>query len=349
MAKGQAQVESSIHTLFSKNKFPADIDYDNVIQRPALLASRLLDSPQSLHYFYTTFFGKNTVVFRDAWGPKAPDSNQEAPQSYGSDKGVNELFSRDKTKVREQLHALSKKIRFGLHDLNGASGQTDPEETQPGILGVKSIIWLGAGLYHAAQDETRMLMDEDKAYMDLFIAATLLHEVAHAAHFSIMGRREEDYFEDSLIAEAGYELESHIFGMVPEIDINDPFDSTWQSWQHLELRGRGYDLRQLGRKQLSIAKKKSSHSLDCNFVLKLVGDEFWTGGYAQRGGVALIPDTIIEICRKGGSGKAYKAIPNSVKELWMESKGINYAHKRWSSVANKDYEIRKKAVWVSPW
>jgi hypothetical protein len=135
--------------------------------------------------------------------------------------------------------------------------------------------------------------------------------------------------------------------MVSEVDMNDPFDSTWQSWQNLELHGRGYDLRQLGRKQLSIAKKKSSHSLDCTFALKLFDDGFWTGGYAQRGGVTLIPDTIIEICRKGGSGKAYKAIPNSVKELWMESKGINYAHKRWSSVANKDYEIRKKAVWVS--
>jgi hypothetical protein len=163
MAKGQAQLESSIHPLFSRNKFPADIDYDNVIQRPALLASRLLGSPQSLHYFHTTFFGKNTVVFRDDWGPKASDSNQESPQGYGSDKGVGELSSRDKTKVREQLHELSKKIRFGLADLGGASGQTEPEETQPGVLGVMSTIWLGAGLYGAAQDETRMLMDEDKA------------------------------------------------------------------------------------------------------------------------------------------------------------------------------------------
>jgi hypothetical protein len=162
-----------------------------------------------------------------------------------------------------------------------------------------------------------------------------------------MGRREEDYFEDSLIAEAGYELESRIFGMVPEIDISDPFDSVWQSWQNLEPHGRGYDSRQLGRKRLKIAKKTSSHSLDCTFALKLVDDGFWTGEYAERGGVALIPDTIIEICRKGGNGKAYKAIPNSVKELWMDSEGINYAHKRWSSVANKDYEIRKKAFWVS--
>jgi hypothetical protein len=71
-----------------------------------------------------------------------------------------------------------------------------------------------------------------------------------------MGRREEDYFEDSLIAEAGYELESRIFGMVPEIDISDPFDSVWQSWQNLELHGRGYDLRQLGRKRLKIAKNR---------------------------------------------------------------------------------------------
>jgi hypothetical protein len=110
---------------------------------------------------------------------------------------------------------------------------------QPGILGVKSTIWLGAYLYGAAQDETRMLMEEDNAYIDLSIAATLLHEVAHAANFSVMGHKEEDYFEESLVAEAGFELESRIFGMIPEIDIYDPFGSAWQSWQNLELQGRG--------------------------------------------------------------------------------------------------------------
>jgi hypothetical protein len=84
-----------------------------------------------------------------------------------------------------------------------------------------------------------MLMEEDNAYIDLSIAATLLHEVAHAANFSVMGHKEEDYFEESLVAEAGFELESRIFGMIPEIDIYDPFGSAWQSWQNLELQGRG--------------------------------------------------------------------------------------------------------------
>jgi hypothetical protein len=103
------------------------------------------------------------------------------------------------------------------------------------------------------------------------------------------------------------------------------------------------------RKHLRIAKKTSSHRMNCDFAFKLVNDGFWAGEYAERGGIALVPDTIIEICRKGGKGKAYKAIPNSIKELWMESEGINYAHKKWSTVANKDYEIRKKAVSLCPW
>jgi hypothetical protein len=167
------------------------------------------------------------MILRSDCGPGTRDPNQDVPQSYGSDKGVNDLSSRDKTKVREQLHELSKKVRFGVVDLDGRSGRTDPDEEQPGILGVKSIIWLGSDLYGAVQDETRMLMEEDDAYIDLYIAATLLHEVAHAAHFFFMGHREEDYFEDSLIAEAGFELESRIFGMILEIDLNDPFDSTW--------------------------------------------------------------------------------------------------------------------------
>jgi hypothetical protein len=47
------------------------------------------------------------------------------------------------------------------------------------------------------------------------MATTFLHEMAHAAHFHIMGpRRPEDFFEDALVAEAGYDYESRIFGML---------------------------------------------------------------------------------------------------------------------------------------
>ena len=75
-------------------------DYDTVVRRPAVLASRLLDSPQALHYFYVVYFGKNLEM---------PCGKHER---YVSDKGVNDLTFDDIKATRKQLTLLVNRVQF---------------------------------------------------------------------------------------------------------------------------------------------------------------------------------------------------------------------------------------------
>jgi hypothetical protein len=40
------------HPLFVESQFKGDIDYAKVFRAPAVLATRLLDTPQALHWAY---------------------------------------------------------------------------------------------------------------------------------------------------------------------------------------------------------------------------------------------------------------------------------------------------------
>jgi hypothetical protein len=52
--------------------------------------------------------------------------------------------------------------------------------------------------------------------MDFCLATTLLYDAVHAANFALLYERVDDYFEDSLIAEPGFELESRLLGLQSE-------------------------------------------------------------------------------------------------------------------------------------
>jgi hypothetical protein len=83
---------------------------------------------------------------------------------------------------------------------------------------------------------------------------------------------------------------------------------------------------------------------DYNFLLKLFDDSFWTGDYARRGSVALAPPPVIDICRQGVSSKgptdAYLALPMSVKQLWMASKGLKFSQQKDPELADEESEIQ---------
>ena len=79
------------------------------------------------------------------------------------------------------------------------------------------------------------------------------------------------------------------------------------------------------------------------FLLKLFDESFWEGEYARRGGVALLPPPVIDICQQRSSSKtkAYIALPTSVKQLWMASEGISYPGAELPELASTENEIRK--------
>lgn len=47
----RATLRNAVHPVFAKERFPDDVDYDTVFLQPARLASRLLETPQAVHYF----------------------------------------------------------------------------------------------------------------------------------------------------------------------------------------------------------------------------------------------------------------------------------------------------------
>lgn len=64
--------------------------------------------------------------------------------------------------------------------------------------------------------------------------------------------------------------------------------------------------------------------VDNKFLLKMFDERFWDGDYAKRGGVALLPPPVIDICeqRFGNKTKAYDALPDSVKQLWVANEKV---------------------------
>ena len=58
-------------------------------------------------------------------------------------------------------------------------------------------------------------------------AVTLLHELGHAANLAISGGGAEPFYEDSVVAEAGFEIVSRLFGANADIDMEDDVPSVF--------------------------------------------------------------------------------------------------------------------------
>ena len=213
-----------VHPLFRRKKLRTKNskamikakDYDTVVRRPAVLASRLLDSPQALHFFCVTYFGKNLEM---------PCCNDH--ERCVSDKGINDLSLDDIKATREQLLLLVDRVQFEFVEMETAWGKTSACKQLLGERGCRSVIKLSACLYSAAQNKDRGATPN--ARIDLIIAATMLHELVHAAINDVKGNYVEDCFEESLVAEAGFEFETRLFGLIPYcIDWKQPSYETME-------------------------------------------------------------------------------------------------------------------------
>jgi hypothetical protein len=300
--------------------------YNKVVRRAAILASRLLETPQALHYFHTVYFGEDTKI------PGAPYKR------VGHDKNINTLSLDDIEATREELILLADNIHFEFFDIGDAYGRTLCYVPVAGVGACKSVILLSMDLYSAAQNGG--VNDVHNAKIDFSLATTIIHELAHAVTSDVAGDGLEDCFEESLVAEAGFELESRTFGLC--------WDSEkllgWYNWQTSWLCGSDYDMRDICCDPSKLVKESIHWDSDYNFLLKLFDDSFWTGDYARRGSVALLPPPVIDICRQGVSSKgptdAYLALPVSVKQRWMASKGLKFSQQKDPELADEESEIQ---------
>lgn len=262
-----------VHPIFSREKFASDLDYDNVLFRPALLASRLLTTQQSYHWLEATWFGPRGPCHL----PTAYENEPKlipVPMHYKSNFAVGSLSRAAKKAVEEQLIGLSERIAFGVrNDLHPKClAQTRSNPPKDGEKGVSSRIWINAGVYKAVRDED---IPSKRAMLDLDLATVLLHEIAHAVCFHFNGNRPEDFFEDSLVAEAGFEYTARIFGASLVVLGRPLYMAHWEPWQTKQLDSQAYPLSKLCRDTTNLPMKGKAVPLDPGYAQMLFNDEFW--------------------------------------------------------------------------
>jgi hypothetical protein len=349
-----------IHPLFVESQFEGNIDYDKVFHAPAVLATRLLDTPQALHWAYAFVYGRNTFTAMPAGVKpdgcfKPPGGIDSVPMQYACNKGIDQLSAEEIAAFQRQLVELADRVRFKVTKVRkkAVSGETEANEkpSDSDVHGYDSTIFVSREIYRRALLWTST-NQEDTATMIFDIAIILLHEVAHALGNSLMGGHVEDFFEESLVPESGWEFESRLFGMCPHINHGNPIESYWYTWQtHDSLAKGGHDLDEICRHVWKLPRRESKYPFDQGFAVKLVSDKFWDDDYVKHGALALVPQVIQQLCRSEKKNNTTRAIPQSIRDLFRSdaTDARSYAEKKYSRPANPDRVVRFPPVAPEWW
>jgi hypothetical protein len=120
----------NVHPLFNATRFPSEIDYD-AFYEPALLATRLINSPQGLQYDYCFYFGK-TVPAATPSGFSVEQGPDYLPYQYACDKAIGELTSADVEAIKRQRSLFTDSITFEIHDDIPPYAQTEISQSSTG-------------------------------------------------------------------------------------------------------------------------------------------------------------------------------------------------------------------------
>ena len=330
---------NNVHPLFDQTRFAPNIDYDRAIRDFAVLATRLMNSPQAQQHDFCFFFGKNVP----ANAPVNYTSRADGPRQYACDKGIGELDETDIQHVEQQRIKLGRRIRFEVNDLGGTTvACCEPQTPREGVRGCNSIIHIDRKLYDAVLAQGQSA--DDMIRIKFKLTCAMLHELAHAAHHHLFGHSIEDFREDSNIAEAGFEFESRIFGQKPHFALtatNPNHRVTWIMWQSRALPAF-YDLDEIARNAWQVPKSAQPWTDGLGFVTKLFDDGFWEGEYVEHGARALIPGEIASSCLARVNNNMFRSIPLSIKDLFREG-GPSYAQKKYARFANPERKLRGSA------
>ena len=249
-----------------------------------------MKSQQSYHWLFAAYFGKNKTS-RVPWEYK-DESSPNVPEEYTTVRGVGELTNDEIAAVDEQLTALSKCVRFRINNTfhPDALAETTIIDAANGQQGHQITITIDREYYKLVSKEKQTLRERR---LRLFaLAVTILHETAHAAHMHCMGSRCEDFFEDALVAEAGFDYISHIFGILPVFSPEQLDGGAWMTWQNIHFLTDGsYPIEKFCRNGGKLSTALSVHPFDVNFAKRLLSDEWWA--QAEDRSADLIPKFLL--------------------------------------------------------
>lgn len=208
-----ALVNTEIHPMVSEDKFPAHIDYYEVFYEPVKLVSRLLNTPQAIQYFLA-------IITKSDHISDLPDIAKHVQQRYQAQKDIRELDANDAELVHKWLCRIAKTFTFEVGACKDAWGTMQPLRSRydPGcMLNARSVIRLSESDFF--RPDVQFLSANEKLCRKFLLAVTIIHEIAHATLHALTEKSSEDFFEDSTIDDAGRELETRLFGLVPNVKL----------------------------------------------------------------------------------------------------------------------------------
>ncbi|KAK4545514.1 hypothetical protein LTR36_002864 [Oleoguttula mirabilis] len=335
---------NDIHPLFARENFLGDIDYETLI--PCLrLLTRILDTPQIRHYLYVTWFGRNERV--GLW-----DTYDRVLEAYNSDRAkITSLSDDDIKAVQQKLNCLAKMVKFRVSGVEerrkqgwctstvrpAVPGVSRPSGAPPGhpndLPGLSSTIFLAQFWYDAINQVPSSDSDSDSAPatlgLDRFsVTMVLLHEFGHAAHFAAIGSRHEDFFADSALAEAGFEIHARLLGACYEAQPGVIRASKLHQWPNKAVAERyEYKLPCRTLESPAVPEQHWRWFLPERFALAMQHEWFWQWA-AEAGPTAFVPPGVAQVVRVWQRTKVRPPVSPTIAELFAVDGGASGAETR---------------------
>lgn len=246
----------------------------------------MLATPQAEHYFLALVTkSKHVSAFRGA--------ARHLRYRYWADKRIGELDDLDRQCVKSWLHRIAETITYSVRTCdNGALAEVKkiPLKSPKTGLGHSVICISRNEHYNPSRGE---LSTAERRIRQFSLAVALLHEIAHAVSYAITARQDEDFFEATTVAEAGFEFEARLFGACPSYSLNAPKLVQWFPWPSRTLLGgegdvESYDLADICSSPSKLKAGGAIARVRIKYMKDLFRDEFWQKLALEPGAAAAL-------------------------------------------------------------
>jgi hypothetical protein len=262
----RAELTNAVHPMVSVDKFSKEVDYETVFLQPALLVTRLLGTPQAVHYFLAL------ILDAPHQSELKTHPTSTGVHRYQEIENIHALRPSDYVLVDRTLRRVARTMTWSLRKMPeyGESCPLPRKSSDQSMFSARSKININA-LFRQISSQ---LGDRKKLRLQFLLAVTMIHELAHATLHALTEMPRELFFGKCGSGEAGWELEARLFGLC--ISEQNIFSGEF-SWYKL---GVGEDKH---LQPVPLARVRTG------FIEKLFTDEFLDRQFILQGAWSIIP------------------------------------------------------------